>query len=67
MQSEGVKPDIGTLNATLDTIGRNNFRGKCSFLLQLLSEFNAAGVKPSIGSYGLIIRSLIGKSKPDGK
>ncbi|KAK3921933.1 Protein PTCD3-like protein, mitochondrial [Frankliniella fusca] len=65
MNSKGVKPNIGTLNATMNALSRLGFSNKYAFSIQLMAEFNKQGVKPSIGTYGLMIRGLVGRSSPD--
>lgn len=65
MDLKGVKPNLGTLNATMDVISRLGFRDKYNFTIQLMAEFNRQGVKPSLGTYAYVIRGLVGRNKPD--
>ncbi|CAG7817066.1 unnamed protein product [Allacma fusca] len=56
MKEQNLQPDIGTLNASLNTAGFiGNFKIGKTLMLQVLTEFKGAGVNPSLGSYNEII------------
>lgn len=67
MSTEGVKPNLGTLNAIMDSLSRLGFKNKFDTLLKLMAEFNKIGVKPSLGTYSLFIRGHLGRVRPDRK
>ncbi|XP_058822135.1 small ribosomal subunit protein mS39 [Topomyia yanbarensis] len=56
MKNQNLKPNIGTLNAVLQTItsigGHNNPR---NFALKTLSEFKKLGIEPSLASWYYIL------------
>lgn len=67
INAAGLKPNLGTLCATIDAASRLSMPQRYRLLLQLVAEFKEAGVNPSIGVYGMIARSLVGRTKPERK
>ena len=53
----GVKPDVRTLNAILESITRIPiYRMAREIALQVLADFKSIGVSPSLGSYYYFLR-----------
>ena len=65
MSAEGVKPNLSTLNAVMDTLSRLGFKNKILTLRKLMAEFERIGVKPSLGTHSLFIRGYLGRKNPD--
>ena len=56
MSKQGLRPNIGTLNSSLESVSfLGNKRLAKQASLQLLSEFNQLGVKPSLGTYYFLL------------
>ena len=52
MNKQGLRPNIGTLNSSLESVCFNsNKRLAKETALQLVAEFDRLGVKPSLGTY----------------
>lgn len=52
MHRQGVRPNLGTLNATLETLSRlGSWREAKKLALQVLAEMKGLGVEPSLASY----------------
>ncbi|KAK2586022.1 hypothetical protein KPH14_010590 [Odynerus spinipes] len=58
MSLNGIRPNVGTLNAALETIHSFTYYKKVmKFIHSLLGEFKTAGIKPSLASYHLVLVS----------
>lgn len=64
MTHAGVKPNVCTLNAILETISRIPiYRMARERALQALADFKTIGVKPSLGSFYLILKIFCKESE----
>lgn len=64
MSHLGVKPDVGTLNAILESISRIPiYRLARERALQVLADFQTIQVKPSLGSYYHLLKIFCRESK----
>lgn len=64
MQMNKLKPNLGTLNATLQTLstmGNNNFVKETT--LKVLAEFKACGIEPSLASWYFVLITFCKESK----
>ncbi|KAI4480739.1 hypothetical protein M0802_014112 [Mischocyttarus mexicanus] len=52
MNTNGIRPNLGTLNSSLQTIySLKNYNDAEDFVYTLFKEFNSIGIKPSLASY----------------
>lgn len=56
MKNMNVDPNLGTLNACLNTISSMGGRMPKEYTLKILAEFNSIGVEPSLGSWYFVLR-----------
>lgn len=64
MKQQGQAPDLGTLNAILETISTmsvNRYSQKNA--LEVLAEFRSLGIEPSLASYNFLLRIFCQDSK----
>ncbi|ODN00431.1 Protein PTCD3, mitochondrial [Orchesella cincta] len=59
MKANNVQPNLGTLNAVLETLCTiGNVKEARNMCLQILSEFKKAGVEPSLASYYFLLTTF---------
>lgn len=64
MKQQGQAPDLGTLNAILETISSMSVnRNSQKNALEVLAEFKTLGIEPSLASYFFLIRIFCQDSK----
>lgn len=64
MKQQGQAPDLGTLNAILETISSMSVnRNSQKNALEILAEFRTLGIEPSLASYFYLIRIFCQDSK----
>jgi hypothetical protein len=56
MQRQGLKPNVGTLNALLETISTMGSQKHVkTYALRVLAELKRVGVQPSLASYYFLL------------
>lgn len=64
MNKEKLQPDIGTLNAVLETLSTmGSYRQSKSLVLQTLTEFKQLGIEPSLASWYYVLITFCRESK----
>lgn len=64
MAKDGVKPNLGTLNATLKSISTFSSQGAAKELaLSLIAEFESLGIEPGLAAYYYILLIFCRESK----
>lgn len=59
MKEHGVNPNLGTLNAILETLSTmGNIKQAKHLCLQTLSEFRRLGIEPSLASYYYLLTTF---------
>lgn len=58
MKDHGVNPNLGTLNACLNTISEMGTRNARDYTIQILTEFKKIGIEPSLASYYHILHTF---------
>lgn len=57
MNLNGIKPNVGTLNAVLEALsGMFTHRNSKEYALATISEFRQLGIEPSLASYYYLIK-----------
>lgn len=64
MKQSGIAPNLGTLNACLNTISNMGVRMAKDYATQILSEFKNIGIEPSLGSYYYVLQTFCGNRGP---
>ncbi|CAG9802388.1 unnamed protein product [Chironomus riparius] len=58
MKEKGVSPNLGTLNACLNSISEMGSKNAKDYAIQIMTEFKNIGIEPSLASYYHILHTF---------
>lgn len=58
MKEKGINPNLGTLNACLNSISEMGTKNAKDYSIQIMTEFKNIGIEPSLGSYYHILQTF---------
>jgi pentatricopeptide repeat domain-containing protein 3 len=64
MKNSKVDPNLGTMNACLDTISMMGGRQHNEYCLKILTEFKRIGIEPSLASWYFVLRTFCKERGP---